>query len=104
MFACVFFCCFLLPLKALPAGQWVLPFLHPYREGVRGEGAGRGGDETYKLLTGIYEPIVSDCKHNNSLPVPACLLAEGETAAVRTNLSKEFGVEGGGGGENEAAK
>lgn len=24
------------PLKALPAGQWVLPFLRPYREGVRG--------------------------------------------------------------------
>lgn len=44
---------------------------------------GRG--ETYKLLTGIYELIVSDCKHNNNLPVSACLLIEGETETDRKN-------------------
>lgn len=84
-------------------------FFHSFTSaGREGEGAGRGGDETYKLLTGIYEPIVSDCKHNNSLPVSACLLARGETATDRTNRSegwRGWGVVGGWRGrENEAAK
>lgn len=45
-----------------------------------------GGEETYKLLTGIYELIVSDCKHNNSLSVSACLLTrESERETDRKN-------------------
>lgn len=56
-------------------------FLHSFTRGRR-EGE-RRAEETYKLLTGIYELIVSDCKHKNSLPVSACLLIEGETETDR---------------------
>ncbi len=55
------------------------------------EGGREGGEETYKLLTGIYELIVSDCKHNNSLPVSACLLIERETETDRKNGRGEEG-------------
>lgn len=51
---------------------------------VVGDGK-REREETHKLLTGIYELIVSDCKHNNSLPVSACLLMEAETETDRKN-------------------
>ena len=58
----------------------VSEFLHSFTSGGREGGRVEGGrGETYKLLTGIYELIVSDCKHNNNLPVSACLLIEGET-------------------------
>lgn len=67
--------------------------------GSKGAGEDRGGEEkrgeeTYKLLTRIYELIVSDCKHNNSLPVSACLLMgrESETETDRKN-KQNHGVE-----------
>lgn len=60
----------------------VTGFLHSFTSGGREE---TRGEETYKLLTGIYELIVSDCKHNNNLPVSACLLIEAGTETDRKN-------------------
>lgn len=75
-------------------GQWVPPLLPQRREGW-----GRGWEGAYKLLTGIYELIVSDCKHNNSLPVSACLLIEGEKETDRRNRNGREDRGGGGGDE-----
>lgn len=76
--------------------RWVSGFLHSCRSG--GKGGGGGGRGAYKLLTGIYELIVSDCKHNNSFPVSACLLMEGEKETDRRNRNGREDRGGGGGG------
>lgn len=76
-----------MPVKPSLAGYWVPPLLHQRREGGRRGGREETrGEETYKLLTGIYELIVSDCKHNNNLPVSACLLIERGTETDRKNV------------------